>query len=143
MPLLAMPITRSPGTISRPTRMRSSATVPIAAPTRSKPLTMSGNAVEHSGIGAVDRDVIDHRNGPRADAQKVVDVHRDAIDADRVVFSHQLRDYRLRTDAIGAQREPDAADIDDIGEIADRQLHDAEAALGPGRGDTRDDVAQA
>ncbi len=108
------------------------------------------DAVEHRRVGLLDRDVIDHRHRPRPDAQEVVDVHRDAVDADRVVLAHHLRDDRLRADPVGGDRKPEtaigAADIDDVGEIADRQLHRAEAAFRPAgrpsRGDAVDDVAQ-
>ena len=78
------------------------------------------DAVEHCGVSAVDRDVIDHRDRLGTDAEEVVDVHRDAVDADRVVLPRHLRDDRFRADAVGAQREPGAADIDDIREVADR-----------------------
>ena len=97
--------------------------------------------IQHRRVRLFDRDVIDHRHRPRADAQHVVDVHRDAIDADRVVFFHHVGDDRLRADAVGEIARPIAADIDDIGEIADRQLDRAEPRFRPGRGDARDDVA--
>ena len=83
--------------------------------------------VEHLRIRAIDRDVIDegHRLGAQTD--KIVDIHGDAIDADRVVFPHHLRDDGLCPDAVGADREPPAAaDIDHIREVADRQLDPAE-----------------
>ena len=113
-PLLASPMTRSPGRTSRPTMIRSSGTVPTAVPTRSKPLTTSRNcaisppgdrdaglprpfgetdrdAVEHRRVGPLDRDVIDQRQRLGADAEQVVDIHRDAVDADRVVAAASSR----------------------------------------------------
>ena len=136
--------------------MRSSGTIPTAIPTRSKPRITSlqlrdlaagdrnpglpralgetdRDAAEHRRVGFLDRDVIDHRDRPRADADHVVDIHRHAIDADRVVSVHHLRDDRLRPDPVGADRQTDAADIDDIGEIADIQLDCADAVAGPAR----------
>src|SRR5262249_39528029 len=46
---------------------------------------------EYLGRGFLDRDVVDERDGPCADAEHVVDVHRDAIDADGVVAPDGLR----------------------------------------------------
>ena len=54
-----------------------------------------GERVEHRRVGPVGRDVVDHRQRPRADAQQIVDIHRDAVDADRVVFLHHVGDHRL------------------------------------------------
>ena len=135
-------------TLSRSTR-------PTAMPTRSKPLTMSlscavsppemeilrqlgalaqagADGVEHGGVGLLDRDVVDQRQRLGADADHVVDVHGDAIDADRVVLAHHVGDDRLRADAVGAQRKADAVQLDDVGEVADRQ-HDAAACRAAAR----------
>src|SRR4030088_2725270 len=125
MPLLAMPMTRSPGTMSRPTKMRSSATVPIAVPTRSNPFTMSGSCeisppeidtpawrapsarpiptpsrTSAAGLagarGEADRDAIEHC-GVSAVDRDVID-HRDrpGTDAEEVVDVHR--------DAVDADR---------------------------------------
>src|SRR5262245_11994502 len=53
------------------------------------------DGAEDFGIGFLDRDVIDHRHRPCADADRVVDVHRHTIDPDRVIAVHHLRDDRL------------------------------------------------
>ena len=86
----------------------------------------NGERPQHVGVGGLDRDVIDHRQRARTDANQIVDVHRDAVDADRVVFLHHVGDDRFRANAVGADRQPDpAADVDDIGEIADVERHRA------------------
>src|SRR3954462_3161891 len=100
------------------------------------------NPVEHRRLGALDGDVIDHRYRARTDAEQVVDVHGDAIDADRIVFFHHLRDEGFRPDSIRAEGEADTADVDHIGEIADRQLHRAEAGFRPVRGNALDNPPQ-
>ena len=74
------------------------------------------------------RDVIDQRDRPGPHTDQVVDVHRDAIDADRVVAFHHIGNNHFGTDAIGRNRQPDAANIDDVGKVADRQLNTAETA---------------
>ena len=100
------------------------------------------DGVEHGGIGVVDGDVVDQRERPRADADHVVDVHGDAIDADGVVFAHHRRDDGLGADAVGAQRDAGAVHLHDVGEISDRQ-HDAPHAVArPGALHAPHDVAE-
>ena len=98
--------------------------------------------VEHGGVGALDRDVVDQRDRLRADADHVVDVHRDAIDADGVVFAHHVGDDGLRADAVGAERDADAVHLDHIGEIADRQRDAPLPGARPGALHSRDDVGE-
>ena len=43
-----------------------------------------GDPAEHRRVGLLDGEVVDHRDRLGADADQVVDVHRDAVDADRV-----------------------------------------------------------
>src|SRR5262249_6952790 len=73
------------------------------------------------------RDVVDHRQRLGADAEHVVHVHGDAVDADRVVPVHQLRDQELRAHAVGGNREAGAPDVDDVGEVAEIELDVPEA----------------
>src|SRR6266536_1880573 len=110
----------------------------LGAPAQAGP-----DGVEHGGVGLFDRDVIDQRQRLCADADQIVDVHGDAIDADRVVFPHQVGDDRLRADAVGAQRHADAVDLDDVGVITDRQYHPAHAVLRPGPLHALDDTVEA
>ncbi len=156
MPLTAMPMTRSPGSkvaadedaVERHGADRGADQVEaahdiaqlrnLAAGDRDVRLPRAlgqadRDAVEHRRVGLLDRDVVDQRHRPRADAEQIVDVHRDAVDADRVVFAHHVGDHRLRAHPVGGDREANAADIDDVGEIADRQLHRAEARFRPSR----------
>ena len=143
----------------------SSATRPTAIPTRSKPFTISlscevsppeidmlrhlgalaqadRDGVEHGGVRLIDGDVVHERERLGADADHVVDVHGDAIDADGVELAHHGRDDRLGSHAVGAEREAGAVHLDDIGEVADRQQHPAHALPGPGALDPLDDMAQ-
>jgi hypothetical protein len=57
-------------------------------------------------VGALDRDVVEHRQRLGADADHVVDVHRDAVDADRVEAAQLLSDQELGADPVGGERDP-------------------------------------
>ena len=112
----------------------SGATVPKAAPQRSKPcglgmaadelgqhrelaardldagllgarLQALGDLRERGRVGLLDGEVVEHRDRLGADADEVVDVHRDAVDADRVQAPGLLGDDELGADAVGAQRD--------------------------------------
>ena len=78
-----------------------------------------GDLPQHVGVGLLDRDVVEHRDRLRADADHVVHVHRDAIDADRVEAAELLGDDDLRTDAVGGQRDAEPlVDAQDVGVVA-------------------------
>src|SRR5262249_48797701 len=51
-------------------------------------------------VKTLDGQIVDHRDGLGADAEQVVHVHRDAIDPDRVVTTHHLRDQHLGAGAV-------------------------------------------
>ena len=53
------------------------------------------------GVGLLDREVVDQRDRLGADADDVVDVHRDAVDADGVEPVGLLGDDQLRADPVG------------------------------------------
>ena len=57
-------------------------------------------------VGPLDRDVVEHRQRLGADADHVVDVHRHAVDADRVEAAELLGDQQLGADAVGGERDP-------------------------------------
>ncbi len=57
-------------------------------------------------VGALDRDVVEHRQRLGADADHVVDVHRDAVDPDRVEAAELLGDQQLGADPVGGERDP-------------------------------------
>src|SRR5262245_3333252 len=67
-------------------------------------LTAGGDApaewTEQIWISFLDRDVVDQRGGPGTNAENVVDVHGDAVDAHAVVAARSLRDEKLRPDAV-------------------------------------------
>ena len=64
-----------------------------------------GDLRERGGVGLLDGEVVEHRDRLGADADEVVDVHRDAVDADRVQAPGLLGDDELGADAVGAQRD--------------------------------------
>src|SRR5207247_10350868 len=73
------------------------------------------------------RDVVDERERLRPDADHVVHVHRDAVDADRVPPAHLLRDEDLRADAVRAEGERVGPEVDEAGEMADLRAGSAYA----------------
>ena len=82
---------------------------------------------EQLGDGLLDRDVVDQRDRSCTDAQHVVDVHRDAVDADRVVAPGGLCDQELGPDAVGGDGDAQVVgNGHDVGEVPDVER-------GPGR----------
>ncbi len=78
--------------------------------------------VDETGIGDFDGDVIHQGEGPGADAEHVVDVHGDTVDADRIVFFHRLGDENFCADSIGGDGDTLViADVDYVGEITEIQ----------------------
>ena len=134
-PLEGTPITASPGAIAlpgedpvararrrtrrRPGRSRAATGGPasisgtwassppgISIPACSAPARRpSPIAASIARVGLLDGDVVDHRDRLGADADQVVDVHRDAVDADRVEALRLLGDDQLGADAVGADRD--------------------------------------
>ena len=103
-------------------------------------------SLQHHRIGPLDRDVVDHRDRKGADADQVVHVHGDAIDADGVVAADQLRDQRLGAHPVGGDGDAHPADFHDVSkmiEVSQRHLvvpggadmgqHHLEGAVGPFR----------
>ena len=62
--------------------------------------------LEHLGVGLLDGDVVEQRDRVGADADDVVGVHPDQVDADRVEAAHLLADDHLRSHAVRRQGEP-------------------------------------
>ena len=60
---------------------------------------------ERVRVGLLDGEVVEQRDRLGADADDVVDVHRDAVDADRLEPVGLLGDDELRADAVGRQRD--------------------------------------
>ena len=72
--------------------------------------------------GAFDRDIVQEGDRLGADADRVVHIHRHAIDPDRVVALEHLSDEHFAADTVRAQGEADIVpQIHDAGEIADIQ----------------------
>ena len=65
-----------------------------------------------------------------ADADQVVDVHRDAVDPDRVEAPELLGDHHLRPDAVGAERDPGLLVEPQHARVVARQRHDARRLAG-------------
>ena len=79
------------------------------------------------------RDVVHHGQRGRPDAEQIVDIHRDAIDADGVVFPHTLGNQDLGPHAIGGHRDTlVVADLDNVGEQPEVQTDAADLSLGNG-----------
>ena len=146
MPEEGRPITGSPGRTAEPSTIASSATVPKQAPETSKPRTMSpswassppgistpassaprarpdADLLADLGVGALDRDVVEHRQRLGADADHVVDVHRHAVDPDRVEAAELLGDQQLGADAVGGERDPGALVDPDHARVVAGQRH--------------------
>ena len=58
------------------------------------------------GVGGRHGDVVEHRQRLGADADHVVDVHRHAVDADRVAAPELLGDQQLGADPVGGEGDP-------------------------------------
>ena len=70
-------------------------------------------------VGPVHGEVVHHRQRACPDADHVVDVHRDAVDADGVPAAELLGDQELGADAVGGQGDSGAlVDADDVGVVA-------------------------
>ena len=79
----------------------------------------AGDLLECAAVDALDRDVVEHGDRLGADADDVVDIHRDAVDADAVEPPELLGEDQLRADAVGAQRDPKTRrDLDNGGVMA-------------------------
>ncbi len=69
---------------------------------RAEPLE---DLIDAAVVESVNADVVDQREGPGSDADHVVDVHRDAVEPDRVVAIELRRHDRLGADPIRADRD--------------------------------------
>ena len=85
---------------------------------------------EDLGVGVLDGDVVEHGDGLGADADQVVDVHRHAVDADRVVALCQFGDQQLGADPVRGERQLERPHADDRREVADGHLHARAIGLG-------------
>ena len=74
-------------------------------------------------VGLLDRDVVEHRQRLGADADHVVDVHRHAVDPDRVVAPELLGDHQLGPDPVGRERDPGPLVDPDHARVVARQRH--------------------
>ena len=139
-------MTTSPGSTAEPSTIASSATVPKQAPETSTPRTSSPSwassppgisipassaprarptpiSSQTAGSALVDRDVVEHRQRLGADADHVVDVHRHAVDPDRVEAPQLLGDEQLGADPVGGERDPGPLVDPDHARVVARQRH--------------------
>ena len=97
------------GSRSRPGSRRAARPTPIASQT--------------SGFGPVDRDVVEHRQRLGADADHVVDVHRHAVDPDRVELPERFGEHQLGPDPVGRQRDAEVRRHLDHARVVAGQRH--------------------
>ena len=108
--------TRSPSWASSPPGISTPASsAPRARPT---PICLADRRV-----GLLDRDVVEHRQRLGADADHVVDVHRHAVDPDRVEAAELLGDQQLGPDPVGRERDPGPLVDLDHARVVARQRH--------------------
>jgi hypothetical protein len=136
MPEEGRPITGSPRRTAEPSTIASRATVPhhlaaggqLAAgyldPGQLGPARQpDSDLLADLRVGALDRDVVEHRQRLGADADHVVDVHRHAVDPDRVETAQLLGDEQLGADAVGRERDPGPLVDPDHARVVTGQRH--------------------
>ena len=74
------------------------------------------------GVGGLAEDEVDEGDRLGADADQVVDVHRDAVDADRLESTELLGDHHLGPDAVGAEGDPGVLVDPQNAGVATRQI---------------------
>ena len=138
---------RRPARTAEPSTIASRATVPKQAPETSTPRTrlaelgqLAAGDLDPGQLGAAgqadadflaDRrvgaarigDVVEHRQRLGADADHVVDVHRHAVDPDRVEAPELLGDQQLGPDPVGRERDPGPLVELDHARVVARQRH--------------------
>ena len=82
------------------------------------------------GVGFAAEDEVEHRDRLGADADQVVDVHRDAVDADRREVAEPLGDQHLRPDAVGAEGDAGAIVDPQHARVVAGQRHDSRGLAG-------------
>ena len=139
-------MTTSPGSTAEPSTIASRATVPKQAPETSTPRTSCAELGQLAAgdldpgqlgaarqadadfladrrVGLLDRDVVEHRQRLGADADHVVDVHRHAVDPDRVEAAELLGQHQLGPDPVGRERDPGPLVDLDHARVVARQRH--------------------
>src|SRR5262249_42575368 len=110
-------------------------------------LTADGDApaewTEQIRIGFLDRDVVDQGGGPGTNAEDVVDVHGDAVDAHTVVAARGLRDQKLRPDAVRGDGDAERlAHRNHVGEVSNIEDWTRAGGKVKGRTDPAQECAQ-
>src|SRR5262245_18980710 len=110
-------------------------------------LTADGDApaewTEQTRIGFLDRDVVDQGGGPGTNAEDVVDVHGDAVDAHTVVAARGLRDEKLRPDAVRGDGDAERlAHRNHVGEVSNIEDWTRAGGKVKGRTDPAQECAQ-
>ena len=101
-----------------------------------------GDRRQRVGVDVIDGDVVHQRHRPGTDADDVVDVHRHAVDAHRVVPPEVLGDEQLGADAVGGDRHGQLrAQRQHVGVVAERQ-HGPDGIEGEGGVDPLRHTAQ-
>ena len=102
-------------------------------------LQAHADRLHHLGVDPLDREVVEQRDRLRADADDVVDVHRHAVDPDRVVAAGLLGHDQLRADAVRPDRDPQVRRDLEHRRVVPRGEHRARRAAGVDRLQHRDE----
>ena len=82
-----------------------------------------GDLAQQLGVGVLDREVVEQGERFGADADQVVDVHRHAVDPDRVETLRLLGDDHLGADAVSRERHTESRGDLDHARVMARQRH--------------------
>ena len=96
-------------------------------------LEADADLLHHGRVRPLDGEVVEQRDRLRADADDVVDVHRDAVDPDGVVAAGLLGEDQLRADAVGPDRDPEVRRHLEHGGVVAGREHGARGAPGVDR----------
>src|SRR5512145_1598711 len=74
--------------------------------------------LDHVRIELLHSKVINHRDGCRANADQIIHIHGDTINAYRIVLAHHLGDDHLCAHAISRNGKPNAPNIENVSKVA-------------------------
>src|SRR3989344_2889921 len=89
---------------------------------------------DHLRVVALDSEIVHHGDGLSADAEHVVDIHGNAVDADGVVLPELLRDKDLGAHSVHAQHRQLLPDAHVIREVALGRQHLTKLSVAMGEG---------
>ena len=90
--------------------------IPASVAPRASPTPIASRDLR---VRPVDRDVVEHRQRLGPDADHVVDVHRHAVDPDRVELPQRFGEHQLGPDPVGGERDAEVRrHLDHAGVVA-------------------------